>query len=48
MNIHTCNEEHTIMAGATNILQKMHLAITMKDQISGLGGTKDKLVNGKM
>jgi len=22
MNIHTCNEQHTIMTGATNILQK--------------------------
>jgi len=26
---------------------KMHLGMTMKHRISGLGGTKDRLVNGK-
>ena len=28
MNIHTCNEQHTIMVRATNILQDMYFGMT--------------------
>jgi len=47
MNVHTCNEKHTIMAGATNILQKR---FRNDDETSNLwfSGIKDRLVNCKM